>query len=418
MTPTEKNENDIFIDDNNNTNPSKINVFKPRDDVFEEIESDNIVYKDFDDMKLNDDLVRGIYAYGFNHPSAIQSRAIIPIIEGNEIIAQAQSGTGKTGTFSIAILQKINKNIQNCQAVVLAPTRELATQIKDVFRDLSAFLNYKIALCVGGIEMKKNIEDVTGAHIIVGTPGRVFDLLKRPKIVNTKYIKMFVLDEADEMLTGDFKSQIRDIISLLMNKIQICIFSATITEETIETSKFFMKNPLKILVKKEKLSLAGIKQFSVNVEVEEYKLETLIELYGSINIGQSMIYVNTKQKANFLQENLFNEKFVIGVIHSDMSSTERSDVIKLFRSGKLRILISTDLLARGIDVQQVSIVINYDIPNNYENYLHRIGRGGRYGKRGTAINFLTIKDKQKIADIQNNYNIVIEPLPKNYEEIL
>lgn len=325
----------------------------------------------FDDMGLRDDLLRGVYAYGFERPSAIQQRAIIPCIKGRDVIAQAQSGTGKTATFSIAILQQIDTYLLECQALILAPTRELATQIQKVIIALSDFMNIECVACIGGTNVREDVHRLEqGTHIVVGTPGRVYDMISR-NVLRTKSIKLFVLDEADEMLSRGFKDQIYDVFKLLPPDVQVILLSATMPNDVLEVSKYFMRDPVRILVRKEELTLEGIQQFYVNVEKEDWKIGTLCDLYETLSITQSVIFCNTRRKVDYLTEEMGLNDFTVSSLHGDMEQRERDLIMKQFRSGSSRVLITTDLLARGIDVQQVSLVINYDLPSQRENYIHR-----------------------------------------------
>ena len=370
----------------------------------------------FDKMNLNEQLLRGIYAYGFEKPSIIQSLCIVPISKGLDVIGQAQSGTGKTGTFSIGILNRINAEKKAVQAVLVSPTRELAYQINDVISNIGKYLDVTVVPCVGGSnvwECKKQIEN--GAQIVVGTPGRIIDMMEKDYI-QKEHVEILLFDEADELLSPGFQNQVKRIIGFVKQECQICLFSATLSTDNIRLTKHFMNKPVKVLVKKEQLTLEGIKQFFVNVEREEWKLETLCDLYGTIMCGQSIIYVNTKRKADWLKEKFLEKNFTVSVIHSDMEQSRRKEIMRNFRTGESRVLISTDLLARGIDIQQVSLVINYDIPNNKENYLHRIGRSGRYGRKGVSINFVTKFDMQNLRDIENFYQTQIESMPSNISE--
>ncbi|KAJ6924364.1 hypothetical protein NC652_017605 [Populus alba x Populus x berolinensis] len=254
------------------------------------------VHETFDAMNLKENLLRGIYAYGFEKPSAIQQRGIVPFCKGLDVIQQAQSGTGKTATFCSGILQQLDYDIVECQALVLAPTRELAQQIEKVMRALGDYLGVKVHACVGGTSVREDQRILSaGVHVVVGTPGRVFDMLRRQSL-RPDYIKMFVLDEADEMLSRGFKDQIYDIFQLLPPKIQVGVFSATMPPEALEITRKFMNKPVRILVKRDELTLEGIKQFYVNVDKEEWKLETLCDLYETLAITQSVIFVNTRRK--------------------------------------------------------------------------------------------------------------------------
>jgi len=376
------------------------------------------VVDNFDDMNLKEELLRGIYAYGFERPSAIQQRAILPCIKEHDVIAQAQSGTGKTATFSISILQRIDTSIRECQALILAPTRELATQIQKVVINLGEFLNADCHACIGGTNVREDMRKLeSGAHVVVGTPGRVFDMISR-KVLRTSRIKMFVLDEADEMLSRGFKDQIHDVFKTLPSDVQVVLLSATMPPDVLEVSKSFMRNPARILVKKEELTLEGIKQFYVNVKHEEWKVGTLCDIYETLSVTQAVIFCNTRRKVDQLTEDLTNKHFTVSSLHGDMEQRERELIMKQFRSGSSRVLITTDILARGIDVQQISLVINYDLPSNRENYIHRIGRGGRFGRKGVAINFITEDDKRALNDIEQFYNTTIDEMPADVANLL
>jgi translation initiation factor 4A len=369
------------------------------------------IYNEFDDMNLKDNLLRGIYSYGYEKPSAIQQKAIIPCIEGKDIIAQAQSGTGKTATFTIGLLQRLEEKDKTTQVIILSHTRELSIQIHEVVSNISKFMDVSINLSVGGIDIKDNINSLTEKpHIIIGTPGRILDMIQR-RYIDIEKIKLIVIDEADELLSNIFISQIKDIFQYLPPKMQVCLFSATMNDHFFEITHKFMCDPIKILIKNNELTLEGIKQYYVNVERNDYKYDTLIDLYSSFSMCQSIIYCNSRRMVDILSDKLNKEGFSISFIHSGLSQTERNKRIKEFRDGESRILISTDLLARGIDIQQISLVINYDIPKEKENYIHRIGRSGRYGRKGVALNFATNYDIDKIKDIEKYYSTHIEVLP-------
>uniref|UniRef100_A0A671QPD7 RNA helicase n=1 Tax=Sinocyclocheilus anshuiensis TaxID=1608454 RepID=A0A671QPD7_9TELE len=373
----------------------------------------------FDDMSLREALLRGIYAYGFEKPSAIQQRAILPCIKGYDVIAQAQSGTGKTATFAISILQHIDLEMKATQAMVLAPTRELAQQIQKVVLALGDYMGATCHACIGGTNVRNDVQKLQAdvPHIVVGTPGRVFDMLNR-RYLSPKYIKMFALDEADEMLSRGFKDQIYEIFQKLATDTQVILLSATMPQEVLEVTTKFMRDPIRILVKKEELTLEGIRQFYINVEKEEWKLDTLCDLYETLTITQAVIFINTRRKVDWLTEKMHARDFTVSALHGDMEQKERDVIMKEFRSGSSRVLITTDLLARGIDVQQVSLVINYDLPTNRENYIHRIGRGGRFGRKGVAINMVTEDDKRTLRDIETFYNTTVEEMPMNVADLI
>ncbi|KAI4878288.1 hypothetical protein NFI96_019213, partial [Prochilodus magdalenae] len=450
-------------------------VYKPisrtreRDNGPEGMEPDGVIESNwheivdtFDDMNLRETLLRGIYAYGFEKPSAIQQRAILPCIKGYDVIAQAQSGTGKTATFAISILQQLDPELRATQALVLAPTRELAQQIQKVVMALGDYMGANCHACIGGTNVRNEVAKLQAEapHIVVGTPGRVFDMLSR-KFLSSKNIKMFVLDEADEMLSRGFKDQIYEIFQKLPSSTQVVLLSATMPVEVLEVTTKFMREPVRILVKKDELTLEGIRQFYINVEKEEWKLDTLCDLYETLTITQAVIFINTRRKVDWLTEKMHARDFtvsalvrkrkdttlskrdhelilgsamtiqnqeiltvlflcglIVSVLHGDMDQKDRDVIMREFRSGSSRVLITTDLLARGIDVQQVSLVINYDLPTNRENYIHRIGRGGRFGRKGVAINMVTEEDKRTLRDIETFYNTTVEEMPMNVADLI
>jgi translation initiation factor 4A len=376
------------------------------------------VVDQFDQMNLREPLLRGIYGYGFERPSAIQQRAIKPCILGHDVIAQAQSGTGKTATFAISILQQLDMEFKDCQALILAPTRELAQQIQKVVLALGDYMGISCHACIGGTNVRDDMKRLeAGVQIVVGTPGRVYDMLNRSAL-RSKSIKMFVLDEADEMLSRGFKEQIYDVFTTMPQNIQVILLSATMPSDVLEVTTKFMNDPIKILVKKEELTLEGIRQFYVTVEREEWKLDTLCDLYETLTITQAVIFSNTRRKVDWLTEKMRGRDFTVSAMHGDMDQKERDVIMKEFRTGSSRVLITTDLLARGIDVQQVSLVINYDLPNNRENYIHRIGRGGRFGRKGVAINFVTDEDRRTLRDIEQFYNTQVQEMPMNVADLI
>jgi len=349
----------------------------------------------FDSMGLREDLIRGIYAYGFEKPSAIQQRAIKPVVKGRDVIAQAQSGTGKTATFSISILQ--------IQKVILA---------------LGDYMSVQCHACIGGTNVGEDMRKLDyGQHVVSGTPGRVFDMIRRRNL-RTRAIKMLVLDEADEMLNKGFKEQIYDVYRYLPPATQVILISATLPHEILEMTSKFMTDPIRILVKRDELTLEGLKQFFVAVEREEWKFDTLCDLYDTLTITQAVIFCNTKRKVDWLTEKMREANFTVSSMHGDMVQKERDFIMQEFRSGASRVLITTDVWARGIDVQQVSLVINYDLPNNRELYIHRIGRSGRFGRKGVAINFVKNDDIRILRDIEQYYSTQIDEMPMNVADLI
>ena len=325
----------------------------------------------FDAMGIREDLLRGLYSYGFEKPSAIQQRAIMPICSGRDVIAQAQSGTGKTSMISLALCQMLDTSTREVQALVLSPTRELATQTEKTALALGNFMSVQVHACIGGRSVSEDIKRLDhGVHIVSGTPGRVFDMIKRRNL-RTRNIKTLILDEADEMLNKGFKEQIYDVYRYLPPETQVVLVSATLPMDVLEMTNKFMTDPMRILVKRDELTLEGIKQFFVAVEKEEWKFDTLCDLYDTLTITQAVIFCNTKKKVDWLTEKMRQNNFTVSSMHGDMPQKERDAIMGEFRGGTTRVLITTDVWARGIDVQQVSLVINYDLPTNRENYIHR-----------------------------------------------
>jgi translation initiation factor 4A len=395
--------------------------------MYQEMKKEEILEEDlqnfektesFDDMGLREELVRGIYGYGFERPSVIQEKAIVPMISGRDIIAQAQSGTGKTATFSIGMLQQLDYSVRQCQALVVAPTRELALQIQRVISGIGDYLGVIAHASVGGTRVREDLDTIAkGVHIIVGTAGRILQNLNTGAI-DPSHIKILILDEADEMLSLGFKEQIYDLFQHLPTNIQVGLFSATISPQTLEITRNFMNNPLQILVKQEEVTLQGIRQFFIDCEQDEWKLSTILDLYDTLSLAQVVIFCNTRKRVDWLTEQLRANDFAVSATHAELPPQERNNILKEFRTGASRILITTDLLARGIDVHGVSLVINYELPRNYEQYLHRVGRCGRFGRKGIAINLLTTREMYKLKELERFYSTSVEEMPGNIQELI
>lgn len=393
---------------------SNNDVSSSADDEFNEIEK-------FEDLEIDEKIIRGVFSYGFETPSPIQKKAVLPFLSGRDVIAQAQSGTGKTATFTLGVLGRIKVSENKTQALVLAHTRELALQINNVFRQIGSYMDIIFNLCIKGVPVSDNIAALCKKprkpHIVIGTPGRVLDMINK-KALQVSTLKVLIIDEADEMLSEGFIDQIYKIFRSMPSTIQVGLFSATMPKNFFDITTKFMRNPIKILVKAEQLTLEGIKQYYINVEKNSFKFETLCDLYSILTINQSIIYCNNKRVVNDLNYKMTEANFSVSYIHSDITSQEREETMAAFRSGQTRVLISTDLLSRGIDVQQISVVINYDVPSNVENYLHRIGRSGRFGRKGVAINFATYYDTEKVKNIERYYETHIEEMPADISNIL
>ena len=379
---------------------------------------ENILQLSFDTLDLKDNLLRGIYSYGFENPSKIQNESIPILLTGKDVIAQAQSGTGKTGAFLIGALQTLDESKKETQILILVPTHELVHQIYEVAVELSKYLDATIMEVVGGTNVGECQRELSKSpQIIIGTPGRVLDMINK-RYLFTNSITTVIFDEADETLSFGFKLTIYNIIKTIPTASQICLFSATIPDEIMELSDNFMKQPERILVKKEALTLEGITQFYINIKINDWKYDVLKDLYDTINIAQCIIYINSKNKLMEVHDCLIQDKFPVACIHGELTSDDRKKVMEEFRSGHSRILLSTDLLSRGIDVQQLSLVINFDLPKSKETYIHRIGRSGRYGRKGVAINLVTDRDLQHLKDIEEFYETKIVEMPQNLEDYL
>jgi len=365
--------------------------------------------QNWEDFNIKPEILRGIFSCGYEKPSPIQQKAIKPILDGNDVLGQAQSGTGKTATFTIGILNRVDVSVKTTQAIIIAPTHELVNQISKVVQQLGSMMK---GLCVktlyGGTSVSEDAQDLRAnvPHIIVGCSGRIFDMIKR-KNINMENIQMFALDEADEMLSNGFKDQIYNIFQFLNETVQVILFSASMPQDVIQLSQKFMRNPVHILMKAEKLNLECIRQFYIAIPNDHVKYDTIKDLFSKISLGQCIIYVNSIKRVSDLYTAMVEEGFSVCNIHSNMTKEERDVAFKQFIGGEFRVLISSDITARGIDIQQVSTVINFDIPKCVHTYLHRIGRGGRWGRKGVAINFVTRQDMHLLKAIESHYKSTI-----------
>jgi len=390
-----------------------------KDELEENYDSSQDI-KSWDDLNIDADLLRGIYAYGFEKPSPIQCKAITPIIDGKDIIAQAQSGTGKTAAFTIGALSKVELDKNETQVIVLSPTRELSSQTANVITNIGSMLKgLRVLNLVGGssidedsVILKNNVP-----HVITGCPGRIYDMMRR-NFIQSKTIKLVILDEADEMLSSGFKEQVYNIFQNFNSEIQVALFSATLPSYINSITSKFMRDPIKIFVKSESLTLEGISQFFVAVEDDKQKYYTLKDLFSFISMSQCIIYCNSVKRVADLYEAMLEDKFPVCCIHSNMDKISRDNAFNEFRTGKQRVLISSNVTARGIDIQQVSIVINFDVPKCVSAYLHRIGRSGRWGRKGMGINFITRRDIGKIKEIEQFYSTQIKELPSTFHTLI
>jgi translation initiation factor 4A len=379
----------------------------------EEIYDSSYEINTWDELDLNPKLLRGIFAYGFEKPSPIQQKAIKPIILGKDVVAQAQSGTGKTATFTIGALANVDVTNNNTQVLVLSPTKELTIQTAKVFENLGGMMEgLRIQRLYGGsvVEEGSSFSNKNVPHVICGCPGRVHDMMRRDRI-SSKKIRTVILDEADEMLSAGFKDQVYNIFQYFSNDIQVILVSATLPDSINSIVDKIMRDPVKICVKREMLTLEGIKQFYIAVDDDRQKYATLKDLFSYLSVSQCIIYSNSIKRVQDLYEAMKEDEFPVCRIHSNMDKSERETAFNEFRGGKSRVLISSNVTARGIDIQQVSIVINFDLPKCVNTYLHRIGRSGRWGRKGVGINFITRRDLGKMKEIESHYSTQINEMP-------
>lgn len=368
----------------------------------------------FDRMGLSDDLLRGIYGYGYAKPSPIQHIAIKPMLSGRDVIAQAQSGTGKTAAFGIPALQRVDTSLDHVQVLILSPVRELAEQTFRVVRSIGSYVaGLRTHLSVAGPSRReeKTAMAKNRPHIVVGTPGRVQDMVSGG-VLDVSQLALLVLDEADIMLAEGFLDTVKFIFheGRMPESMQVAVFSATMSEETRSITSKFTKASLTIIVPPEKLSLKGIKQFNVKTP-DSFKFLTLCDLYGTLSVTQAIVYCSSKARVEDLSRAMLKANFPVTAMHGGMTISERNDILLAFRAGTSRVLVCTDLLARGIDIQSLSLVINFDLPAMEENYLHRVGRTGRHGRKGLAINFVSPAEERMMEAITSHYKIDLPPLP-------
>lgn len=377
------------------------------------------IYTAFDEMNLPENLLRGIYSHGFEKPSHIQSKGIVPIAERRDLIAQAQSGTGKTGTFVIGALATVDENIMKPQVLVLVHVRELAQQIFKVANSLGNFMKLKVLCAVGGNSLREDLSALeNGAQFIVGTPGRIFDLVNRNALDRSE-IRVLIMDEADQMLEDLFYKQVMCILEKgFPEKTRVALFSATMPETVRSVAEKILNNPVRILIPPDEVRLEGIQQFYIDLDREDHKFECICDLYKNLNISQAVIFCNKRMKAEQIAEKMAAQGYPVTCLHGELEKPERTHRMKQFISGETRVMIATDIIARGIDVQQISLVINYELPMHRENYVHRIGRAGRYGRKGTTINLLLPEEVDMMKDICEHYGMQLKTLPPDISNLL
>ena len=362
----------------------------------------------FEELKLNEKTKRALQDVGYVNPTPIQEQAIPVILEGKDFIGQSKTGTGKTASYSLPLIEKLDPTNKKVQAIVLCPTRELAVQVADEVRK---FLKYqegiKTIAIYGGQDIETQIRMLKkGVQIVIGTPGRVMDHLRR-KTLKLDNVKMCVLDEADEMLNMGFEEDIETILKDVPSERQTVLFSATMNKRIMEITKKYLKNPKKVKIQAEELTVNEIEQISIQVK-EAMKSEALMRLIEVYRPQKAIVFCNTKKRVDDLIEVLKQNHFKAEALHGDIKQTVRERIMKRMRNGEFQILVATDVVARGIDIQDVEFVLNYDVPQEEEYYVHRIGRTGRNGNTGKAVTFVVGKEKSKLQSIKKYSNAKIK----------
>lgn len=363
----------------------------------------------FEEMDLSPKIKKAIKDLGFEEATPIQSLVIPPILEGNDVIGQAQTGTGKTASFGIPILEMVDPTDDSLQAVILCPTRELAIQVAEELKKLSKYKKTKVLPIYGGQPIERQIKALKkGVQIIIGTPGRVMDHMYRRTLSMGK-VKMIILDEADEMLDMGFREDIEFVLGKMPSERQMLLFSATMSKAILALTKKYQNDPLFLKVAHQELTVPQIEQVYFEVR-EKNKLDLLSRLIDLHDLQLSLVFCNTKRRVDKLVNHLQTRGYMAGGLHGDMSQNQRDRVMAKFRKGQIEVLVATDVAARGIDVDDVEAVFNYDVPNDDEYYVHRIGRTGRAGKTGQAFTFVAGKEIYKLRDIQRYTKVRIKQL--------
>jgi superfamily II DNA/RNA helicase len=371
----------------------------------------------FEELNLNPKLVEGVYLFGYKKPSKIQIEGISMINTGKDCLIQSQSGTGKTATYLLGLLNRLDEN-HKLQGLIILPTRELAEQVYNVALQIVQKTKLNIILCIGGKDI--DYSQLRKSNLLIGTTGRVQHLIELNKI-KMNNLKLLVLDEADDMLTEGLTGKLLKITEKLPVGIQVIFISATMNPTVFEVSKELMHQPEKILLKKDQVQVSLISQFYCDVEEENYKFEVLLDIYGYISTSQAIIFCNTIRKVKWLSEKLKENNFPITSIYGDMTADERREIVQDFRESKTRLLLTTDLLARGIDIPAVNLVVNFDLPLSKETYMHRIGRCGRFDKKGVSISFVKMNDPKDVKvfnKMKHFYSLNIKEMPTDLEKYI
>ena len=369
----------------------------------------------FKDLPLSGAVLRSIEELGFESLFPIQAQAIIPLLEGKDVIGQARTGTGKTAAFGVPMVERLNPEIRKVQGLILVPTRELAVQVSDNIKLFAKYTKLKVLPVYGGEPIHRQIRALTnGVHIVVGTPGRIIDLLKRG-ILNLSSVKTLVLDEADRMLDMGFIEDIEYIISRTPSNRQTSLFSATIDQTVMNVCNKYMKNPEKILVSKDEIALTQMKQYYMVVNTHS-KYEALCNILRENHIGKAIIFCKTRRGTSAIANKLGRNGYNVQAIHAGFTQPQRDRVINAFRDGKLKLLVATDVAARGLDIEGITHIINYDVPLEALVYFHRIGRTARMGQEGTAITLVSYGELSYFNNIKALTKTTIDEMASHQED--
>lgn len=356
---------------------------------------------DFEDLKIREEVLKGIRKAGFTEMTPIQREAIPVLLQGRDVIGQAETGTGKTAAFGIPLLSKIDQSKRITQALVLAPTRELATQISVMLRNLARYMDIKIICVHGGGRIQRQIGLLSRpTHVIVATPGRLLDLMRKRNIVDVRNVKYAVIDEADKMLEMGFMKEMGHILSQLPFVRQTSMWSATISEEILGMSMRYMRNPRKVLVSKDEVAQQNVNQFYIEV-TDENRNETLFDLLDKLEVDRGLIFCNTRYKVEEVAQQLKDEGYLVEALHGRFTQTQREQAVTKLLKRQARYLVSTDVASRGLDIRSLTHVINYEVPEDAEVYFHRIGRTARKGEEGTAVTLVSEREEKYIQDIRD-----------------
>jgi ATP-dependent RNA helicase DeaD len=364
----------------------------------------------FRDFPLSVEVLKGVEDLGFESLFPIQAQAIMPLLEGKDVIGQARTGTGKTAAFGVPMVEKLKPEVRKVQGLVLVPTRELAVQVADNIKLFAKYKKLKVLPVYGGEPIQRQIRALThGIHIVVGTPGRIIDLIKRG-ILNLSSVTTLVLDEADRMLDMGFIEDIEYIIARTPSSRQTSLFSATIDQTVMKVCDKYMKNPEEILVSKDEIALTQMKQYYMMVNSHR-KYGALCDILRENHVGRAIIFCKTRRGTSALSDKLRRKGYNVQALHAGFTQPQRDRVINAFRDGKLRLLVATDVAARGLDIQGITHIINYDVPLEAPVYFHRIGRTARMGQEGTAITLVGFGELSYFNDIKALTKTTIEEMP-------